>query len=403
MNAMNSRLIGGILLIVGTSIGGGMLALPIANAPMGFIGSSVMLLVCWAIMLLGALAVLEVSLWLSPGANLVSMADATLGKIGKAITWIFYLFLLYAILSAYIAGSSDVFRALFQEIGFDIPAWLSTLLFVFCFGGIVYAGVHAVDYANRGLMFGKLGVCFLLLILIFPHVFSDNLFTLQSPQWPYLGGAIMVSVTSFGFANIIPSLRMYFKDDVAQLRKAILIGSLIPLVTYIAWSAAIMGVIALNGQHGLMDLLSSPRSTSELTQSLMIITNSSWITYFFRFFTSICMLTAFLGVSLGLFDFLADGLKIPKKGSSGWLIATLAYFPPVMIVLFYPGAFIAGLRYAGMSCVVLLLLMPALMLWCGRYTHNIAGEHPYQVPAGKGMILVLVLCSLVLMYLAIPQ
>ena len=32
---MRSRFIGGILLIVGTSIGGGMLALPVANAAVG--------------------------------------------------------------------------------------------------------------------------------------------------------------------------------------------------------------------------------------------------------------------------------------------------------------------------------------------------------------------------------
>ncbi len=37
---MHSRFLGGILLIVGTSIGGGMLALPIANAASGFWTSS---------------------------------------------------------------------------------------------------------------------------------------------------------------------------------------------------------------------------------------------------------------------------------------------------------------------------------------------------------------------------
>ena len=41
---MNSKVLGGILLIVGTSIGGGMLALPLATAEGGFIGALVLLI-----------------------------------------------------------------------------------------------------------------------------------------------------------------------------------------------------------------------------------------------------------------------------------------------------------------------------------------------------------------------
>jgi tyrosine-specific transport protein len=43
---MNLKIIGGALLIVGTSIGGGMLALPIATAPSGFLGA---LLLLWCL------------------------------------------------------------------------------------------------------------------------------------------------------------------------------------------------------------------------------------------------------------------------------------------------------------------------------------------------------------------
>ena len=55
---MTSRFIGGILLIVGTSIGGGMLALPVANAAVGFWQSSAFLFICWALMTAGALYIL---------------------------------------------------------------------------------------------------------------------------------------------------------------------------------------------------------------------------------------------------------------------------------------------------------------------------------------------------------
>ena len=41
---MNFKLFGSILLVIGTSIGAGMLALPIATAQLGFTGSLVLLL-----------------------------------------------------------------------------------------------------------------------------------------------------------------------------------------------------------------------------------------------------------------------------------------------------------------------------------------------------------------------
>src|SRR5687767_12890429 len=101
---MNTKLIGGILLIVGTAIGGGMLALPIAASQMGFVYSSLMLLVCWVIMTFSAFLVLEVNLWLPANSNIISMAKVTLGKSGQAVAWVTYLLLFYSLIAAYMAG-----------------------------------------------------------------------------------------------------------------------------------------------------------------------------------------------------------------------------------------------------------------------------------------------------------
>lgn len=89
---MRSRFIGGILLIVGTSIGGGMLALPVANAATGFWQSSIFLFLCWVIMTLGAFFILEANLYLPRGKHMVSMAQATLGNLGLLAAWVSYLF-----------------------------------------------------------------------------------------------------------------------------------------------------------------------------------------------------------------------------------------------------------------------------------------------------------------------
>jgi tyrosine-specific transport protein len=375
----NSKLIGGILLIVGTSIGGGMLALPVSTAAAGMINSIVFLILCWLIMTIGAFLVLEVNLRLPPGSNMVSMAKATLGLPGQIIAWITYLFLLYTLLAAYISGGSDVFNGLLQRAHILLPSWVTSLLFTALFSFIIYSGIRAVDYVNRGLMFGKLGVYLLLVIIISPHI---DIASLHGGSVRAITGSLMILLASFGFASIVPSLRDYFEDDVPSLRKVILLGSLIPLLCYIVWNAVIMGVVAREGDQGLLALMTSERPTSGLTDALSNVVKSQWITGFFGFFTSICMITAFLGVSLGLFDFLADGLKLKKAGSQGKAILLLTFLPPLAVVLINPGIYLRAFSYAGICCVILLLLLPTAMAWRGRKADT-KGNSIILVPGGN--------------------
>lgn len=373
---MHSRFVGGVLLIVGTSIGGGMLALPVANAATGFWQSSIFLFICWAFMTLGAFFILEANLYLPKGKHMVSMAAATLGNYGLLAAWISYLFLLYTLLSAYVSGGADVLNSLVMKTGLHLNEWQASTLFTLIFGLVVYGGIHFVDYANRGLMFGKLAIYCLLVVLIAPHV---ELHHFQHGDMKYIGGSLMILITSFGFAIIVPNLRDYFDDDIKTLKKVIFIGSLIPLICYLAWDAIIIGSLPSDGSQGLESLLQNPHTTSALANLLSAKVQSPTISALFNLFTSICMLTAFLGVSLCLYSFLADGLKLRERGKHGLGLFLLTFVPPLLIVIYYPGAYIHALRYAGIFCIILLLLLPALMCYFGRKLH----QSVFIVPGGK--------------------
>lgn len=393
----NSKLIGGILLIVGTSIGGGMLALPIATAEAGIVNAIIFLFLCWLVMTAGALLVLEVNLRLPAGSNMISMAKSTLGLPGQAIAWITYLFLLYTLLAAYISGGSDVLGSLFHKIQIDLPNGLTALLFTGLFSLVIYHGIRAVDYVNRGLMFGKLGVYLLLIVIISPHI--------QLPAWqggslPAITSSLMILIASFGFATIVPSLREYFQDDIKTLRRVIVFGSLIPLICYIAWEATIMGVVSRDGAHGLTALVRSGHETSGLIEALSLATHSQWITGFFGFFSSICMVTAFLGVSLGLFDFLADGLKFKKDGRQGQYTLAITFLPPLAVVLINPGIYLKAINFAGICCVILLLLLPAVMAWRGRNASS--HEQPIMIPGGHASLVCISCIATGLLYFALP-
>ncbi len=391
---MHSKLIGGTLLMIGTTIGAGMLALPIATSQLGFFGSIIMLVSCWAIMTTSAFVFLEVNLWLPPNTNLISMAGATLGKSGQALTWVTYLVLLYAIISAYIAGGGDLFHYLLATSGIPVPLWLAATLFTAIFASVVYLGIRAVDYVNRGLMFGKMGAYLLLVLLIFPFVSSVNLSDGNLKHLLAPSG-LTVTAVAFGSLMVIPSLRTYFDDDVASLRKAIFIGTFIPLLCYIAWDMVIMGVIPVSGTPGLQEMLHSASANSDLLHALTTILQKESVTTLAKFFTSICMATSFLSVSLSLSDFLFDGFNVAKRGMGNVFVYALTYVPPLAIAVFYPDAFIRALKYAGVSVFILMILLPPLMAWRGRYHCDLAMDAT-QVRGGKFLLGLLVVFALLM-------
>lgn len=392
---MNTKIIGGVLLVVGTTIGAGMLALPVATAKLGFFGSVFLLVFCWAIMTACAFLFLEVNLWLPANTNYISMTGATLGKYGQAVAWVAYLVLLYSVISAYMAGGGDLFHYLLVSKGINIPQRAAAMLFMLVLGSVVYLGIRAVDYVNRGLMFGKMGAYLLLVLFILPFVSSTHL---ASGEFKHIisPSSVSITVVSFTCLMIVPSLRTYFGDDIKSLRKVIFIGTLIPLLCYIAWDAVVMGVIPLDSSPGLIQILNSSNSNSELVSTLTKLINRDVITVLVKFFTSVCMATSFLSVSLCLSDFLSDGFKVPKKGKGNLIIFGATFLPPALVVLFYPDAFLRGLNYAGLSCFILMVLYPPLMVWRGRYYQALKSTH-YSVPGGKSLLFLLLVFATILL------
>lgn len=377
----NHKFIGGVLLIVGTSIGGGLLALPVATAAGGFLNSILMLFGAWLLMTFGALCVLEVNLWLPEGSNIISMAKRTLGPAGMIIAWLAYLSLLYTLLAAYTDSATDIVSGVLEYIGVTVSTKILSVLVVLACAGIVFMGIQIVDYFNRGFMSIKAVVYVLLLVWVSPNL---NIHQWEHGKLSALVPALTVIITSFGFATIVPSLRIYFRSDAKLLRRAIIIGSLIPLGIYIVWTGLILGVLPVQGEHGLLAMQSSGHAVSDISRALEDLLNNAWVTELSQVFSSMCVATSFLGVSLGLSDFLADGLGIPKKGSKQFIVYAMTYVPPLLVYLLYPGAFLIGLSIGGILCVFLLALMPQLMVWSGRYRLDIANG--YEVLGGRVLL-----------------
>ena len=350
--------IGGILLVAGTTIGAGMLALPVLTSFVGFFPSICIFLLCWLVMLATSFFFLDVNLAVEGEPNLISMAHKTLGGWGKGLSWIVYLLLLYSLTAAYISASAPLFTSAVKSMtGYTLPDWLSPFSLPIIFGFFVYLGTLGVDMINRLLMIG-LCVSYLILVGFLPEHIEGTLLT--HIDWTPTLVTFPVVITSFGYHIIIPSLTTYMNHDRKHLRRTLIIGSLLPLVIYILWQVLILGIIPIFGENSLV---SAWRAGSSATIPLSQLIHNKWVVVGAHFFSFFAIVTSFLGVTLSLSDFLTDGFKIKKTWEGRLLACLMTFVPPLVFVLTYQRGFFVALEYAGAFVAILLIFLPAMMAW----------------------------------------
>lgn len=375
------HVVGGTLLIAGTTIGVGMLALPVATGPGGFVPSMLIYFVCWAFMLCTGLLLLEVSLWMPKEASFISMADRVFGPIGRSIFWVFYLFLFVSVMIAHASSGGAV---LLDITNWDIPYWLSVLLYSAVLAPVVYLGARSVDRLNMFLISGVV-VCYLAFIAVSINKVDTQLLTYAN--WGKAWLAVPLLMTAFTYQVIIPTLMTYMNREAKKIRMAIFLGSSIPLVIYLVWQFVILGIIPAS------DLAAAGEQGQNAVGPLKeLVPQVFKIGKFFAFFA---LTTSFIPLALSFFDFLADGLKWEKKGVQRVLLCSIVFGIPMLIAIVYPNIFLVALGYAGgICCAFLFGLMPPVMTWVGRYIKHYPSPDGRQLPGGKITLILLMIFAL---------
>ena len=363
------HVVGGALLIAGTAIGVGMLALPVVTGPSGFVPSITLYFLCWLFMLATALLLVEVSLWLPPGSGFISIAEKLLGTPGKILFWFVYLFLFVTVMTAHVDGGGAIVH---QVLGWN--PLVATLLYVLAIVPVVYLGTQTVDRINMILISGVILSYLAFVGFAAPHVDSA---LLGYRDWGKAWMALPVLFTAFTFQVIIPTLISYLKRDVRKIRMAVIAGSTIPLVIYLVWEYVILGVIP--PEH----LIEAARSGQNAVAPLRHYVTSPLLYQVGNAFAFFALTCSFVPLALSFFDFLADGLHLKKTGWNRLFLVGVVFGIPTGIAFFYPSIFLVALGYAGgVSCAILFGVMPPLLAWIGRYR---LGEpcSTWQLPGGK--------------------
>ena len=336
-------------------------------------------------MLCTGLLLIEICSWMPNDSNLITMADKLLGKAGKAICWLVYLFLFETVMIAHVAGGGSIFNEIFLN---DISPHASMILYVLLFSPVVYLGTQMVDRLNI-LMFSGVLVSYVLFIFIsYKHV---NLDFLRYKDWSKAVYALPILFTAFTYQVIIPTLMTYMKRDVKKVRLAVIMGTSIPLLVYLIWQILILGIIPVEGPNGLIEAAAHGQNA---VQPLKHFIESKLVTNIGKSFAFFTMTTSYIALALAFLDFLADGLRVKKVGMKKVALCLAIFFPPLLISLIYPGIFLKALSFAGgISCAILFGLYPPLMAWVGRYQKH---YHTHRlIPGGKFSLGILILFILV--------
>lgn len=388
---MSLKTIGATFILMGTAIGAGMLALPIVSSHVGFGWAALLMVLIWALMLTTGFLVLEVCLAFPVYKNnFDSMAYHTLGPLGRIVAWITTLMLLYALTSAYIAGDSSLLFELFtKQWSIHIPQWVGAIVFTVVFGSVVFWSTRAVDLLNRGLMSIKGIALVATIVLLMPHV-NFSLIERQAASEHTLWVLAPVFLTSFGFHTVIPSLANYLEKDVVALKRIIFWGATIPLVIYLLWLLAVLSIIPYAGQYSFSTLQLEGGSAGMMIHFLSVLVHSHVAVVFVNTFSNVAMTTSFLGVTLGLFDFLLDATKRENHRRGRFQIALLTFVPPLAFAIFYPQGFVKALAYAGLCVAVLEVILPALMAF--QLRRSVLQRSMFQT---RGGVLTLILVFVV--------
>ena len=378
-----NKTIGSTLLVAGTMIGAGMLAMPLTSAGIGFGFTLVLLLGLWALLTFSALLFVELYQTAESDAGIGTLAEQYFGKAGRIIATAVLIIFLYALIAAYISGGGSLLKDLLPESFGDK---VSVLLFTVIFGSFIVIGTHSVDKINRVLFFVMLAAFAVVLSLMLPEIKFDNL--MATP----IDNALIISAspvffTAFGFHGSILSLNKYLGGNVKALRISILVGSAITLCAYILWQMSTHGLLT---QNEFLQILKEDATLNGLVKATLAITGSNIIAGAVKLFSTLALVTSFLGVGLGLLECIEDLLKRSFNISAGRIsLGLMTFIPPLVFALFYPEGFILALGYAGQMFAFYAVVLPVSLVWKARRTHT---NLPYKVWGGNlTLIIVLVL------------
>ncbi len=350
--------------LMGTIIGAGILGIPYVIAKAGFLYGFILILLFGIAYVYLNLFFGEIVLRTKKQHQLPGYAEKYFGKTGKRITAVAMILGVYGALTAYLIGVGEASFAIFK---WGSPLVYTLLFFVVC-TIIVLGGIKAMGKAELFLIPLLVVVVLMIGIISFNHLEYGSL-PLFDIHYFFLPYGVLV----FAYMGIaaIPEMREVLDKDTKKMKRAIIIGSLIPLLLYALFAAIIIGVVGLD--H--FDLL---KPNERIATIALTIYSNHFLGVLATILAILAMFTSFLTNAMALKEVYHYDFKLSSITSF-----FLTLLIPLLIAVFGIASFLTILGVTGAVSGGLQGILLILMYWKAR----LLGDRKPEYVMGRQRVL----------------
>jgi len=333
------RLFQAVATLVGCMIGAGILGIPYVMAKAGFLTGLVDILGLGIVMLLIHLYLGEIVLRTKGHHQLTGYAEKYTGKIGKYFMFISMIVGIYGAIVAYILGGGE---ALASITGLDVM--LCSVIFFGVLSWLVYVGLDAIEKSESFAMPLMLFIVLIIIVLALCRLNPANLGEFSFPKLFVPYGVVLFALIG---TSAIPEMKEELENNKKELKKAIILGSLIPVTVYILFALSVVGVLG-----------SQTHEVGALGLATILGAKMAWLGAVFAIIT---LSTSFLALGLALKDLFLYDYGLRKNTS--WILS--CFVPFLLFVLIKLGKvadFITIIDVAGVLTGAIVGILIVLMV-----------------------------------------
>lgn len=360
---MNHRVYRATSSLIGTTIGAGMFAIPYVVSKFGFWSGIVYLLALGILNLILNLIYGEIILRTFGDHQLSGYGQLYLGKRGKAIATIALFFSLYGALLAYLVKTGE-FLALISSVQ---NSFFWTIVFFLLSSLAIFFGLRAVSTLENFITVALLGLTLLMVGLGFGKI---NVLNLSRVNFSYFFLPLGVILFAYSGSSVIPEMEEILRREPHKLKKSIIIGSAVPILIYLLFTVAVVGVCG--------------NLTSDDAISGLSLFFPPWMVILGALLAILAMASSYLTIGYVLKEVWFRDIAIDKT-----LSFILACSPPLILFILGAKNFIDILQFTGAISGGLIGILTIKMFQKAKF---LGGRKPaYSLSLPKAVIVLLYL------------
>ena len=359
------------------------------------------MLMAWFLMYHSALYILETTLHFKEGASFDTVVKKTLGKWPNFLNGLMLLFLLYVLDYAFISGGGSMVQKLLSDTAsIEMSQAISAIFFAFTFSLVIWIGMKMVDRVATVLFIGMI-TSFLMttgklgLGIDMRQLLETSRGPESQPFYYFVLAALPFYLTSFGFYSVVPSLVKYYHQDAKAIKKCMLSGSVLCLLIYFLWLLVTMGNLS---REEFIPIIEQGGNVAILIDAILQSVQDDTIYMLLNLFANLGLISSFIGVSLGLFDYIADRFDFDDTPKGRLKSGLVTFLPPTIGGAFFPHGFVQAIGFAGLILAINGLIIPSIVALKARQKFDKAD---FKVWGGKPLIYFMIISGIALVLIQI--